>query len=71
MIIVALDTLSIEEKIQMMEPLWNSLCATTSKVASPTWHGDILEAHEQAIRDGSDHFEDWENAKEALRHQAK
>jgi putative addiction module component (TIGR02574 family) len=71
MIDVALDTLSIEEKIQMMESLWDSLCTTTSKVASPSWHGDILAARQQAIHDGSDKFEDWEIAKEALRHQAK
>lgn len=68
---IALETLSIEEKIQMMESLWDSLCATTSQVASPSWHGDILAAREQAIHDGSDRFEDWENAKEALRNQAK
>jgi hypothetical protein len=71
MINVALVTLSIEEKIQMMELLWDSLCITSSKVASPSWHGDILATRQQAIHDDSDRFEDWETAKEALRNQAK
>ena len=68
MMTAAIKNLSVEEKLQMMESLWDSLCASPS-LDSPQWHGDILAKREQAIVNGSDEFEDWETAKAALRNQ--
>lgn len=63
-----IEKLNIQEKLQMMESLWDSLCASPA-IAPPAWHGDILADREQAILDGSDEFEDWESAKVTLRSQ--
>jgi putative addiction module component len=71
MVSIALDQLSTEEKLAMMESLWDSLCAKTGSIASPSWHGDILAEREEAIRNGNDDFEDWETAKAALRNHAE
>ena len=71
MVSIALDQLSTEEKLAMMESLWDSLCAKTDSIVSPSWHGDILAEREEAIRNGSDGFEDWETAKAALRNHAE
>jgi hypothetical protein len=71
MTVVELQNLSTEEKLQMMESLWDSLCAKAPSVDSPEWHGDLLAEREQAVRNGSDSFEDWEVAKAALRNQVQ
>lgn len=69
MINVALESLSVEEKLQMMESLWDSLLNVTGTIDSPNWHGEILAEREQGVSNGTDHFESWEIAKETLRNQ--
>jgi len=64
-----LDQMSVEEKIQTMESLWDSLLHENSEIASPDWHGEVLAEREAAIERGEAHFEDWEAAKEKIRKQ--
>ncbi len=67
MVTIAIDQLSTEEKLRMMESLWESLCANAGSVFAPEWHGELLSEREKAIGIGNDDFEDWESAKAALR----
>ncbi|MCK9606992.1 MAG: addiction module protein [Methylomonas sp.] len=69
MINVALESLSVEEKLQMMESLWDSLLNLTSAIDSLNWHGEVLAEREQGVSNGTDHFESWIIAKETLRNQ--
>jgi hypothetical protein len=62
-----LDKMSVEEKIQAMESLWEDLCSRAGSVVSPSWHADILADREAAIRSGQDGFEDWDAAKEKIK----
>lgn len=62
-----LDKMSIEEKIQTMETLWDDLCKKENNLSSPTWHKQILQEREKQIKKGSDAFEDWEKAKKHIR----
>ncbi len=62
-----LDEMSVEEKLQTMEVLWDSLSHDPDVIESPQWHGEILAQREQAIERGEDEFEDWETAKKQLR----
>ncbi len=71
MVNVALESLSVEEKLQLMESVWDSLFSAPDTIASPNWHGDVLKKREQDIKDGTDRFEAWEIAKESLRNQLK
>jgi len=64
-----LDQMSVEEKIQTMENLWDSLLHENSEIASPDWHREVLAEREAAIERGEAHFEDWETAKEKIRKQ--
>lgn len=66
---IPLDKMTLEEKIQVMELIWNDLCARTDTVPTPSWHEDILADREAAARRGDDAFEDWETAKEKIRKQ--
>jgi hypothetical protein len=42
-----LKQLSIEEKIKIMENIWNDLCRKASSLSSPLWHKDILKEREK------------------------
>jgi hypothetical protein len=61
-----LDKMSPEEKVRMMESLWDDLCRRADSLKSPAWHGDLLANREAAVRSGQDHFEDWESAKREI-----
>jgi len=62
-----LKTMTVEEKLQAMESLWDDLCANSESMSSPPWHEDVL-AERDAAREGDDEkSEDWEAAKRNIR----
>ena len=58
--------MTIEEKLQTMEALWNDLCRRNA-VPVPQWHKDILDERQRLIDEGKAEFIDWETAKEQIR----
>ena len=64
---IAIDNLSVAEKIVLMERLWNDLSRRPTDVASPDWHGDILDDRRAAVREGMTAFIEWDDAKRRLR----
>ena len=62
-----LDKMSVEEKIQAMESLWEDLCSRAGGVASPDWHGGLLAERDAANKRGEDKFEDWDEAKRIIK----
>ncbi len=68
---IPVETLSTEEKILLMERLWDDLSRRPSNVPVPDWHGDILAERLAAVREGRTSFVDWEAAKERLRERLK
>ena len=65
-ITIPLEKMTIEEKIQAMESIWNDLCSQTEQLSSPSWHGAVLDEREAAIKSGDDKFEDWETTKQHI-----
>ena len=65
-IAIPLKTMSVKEKLQAMEMLWNDLCHEVDEPAAPQWHEDVLQGTEQAIKTGADKFIDWETAKQQI-----
>ncbi len=65
-ITLPLQTMSIEEKIDIMESLWDDLCDTAGSTLSPNWHGNILAARRAALLAGNDEIIDWETAKRKI-----
>jgi hypothetical protein len=62
-----LEKMSVEEKLQAMELLWDDLCSKAGGMSSPAWHEDVL-AERQAMHErGDDQFEDWDAAKRNIR----
>ena len=66
---IQVEKLTVSEKIQFMETLWDSLCAQPENIAAPAWHGEILLEREESIKNQTDAFVDWETAKQAIRKQ--
>ena len=59
----AIPKLSVEEKLQTMEALWQSLSSKPGALESPAWHEKELRDREQDIESGKSEFVDWEKAK--------
>jgi len=63
----ALDQMSIEEKLELLEELWADLSRRPEDVVIPEWHGEVLAEREAALERGEEVVMDWEEAKARLR----
>lgn len=68
---IPIDSLSVAEKLVLMERLWADLSRRPADVPTPDWHGDVLAERLAAVRDGNTAFVDWEDAKKRLRDRLK
>ncbi|MBN1647629.1 MAG: addiction module protein [Spirochaetales bacterium] len=66
-----LKNMTVEEKIIIMESLWDDLCKDQDQISSPDWHGSILKQREQQLKSGDDLFTDWQEAKENIQNSIK
>ncbi len=64
---IALSELSFNQKLNLMESIWDDITKDEIKFKSPVWHKDILEDREQALASGKVKVSDWEEAKERIR----
>jgi putative addiction module component (TIGR02574 family) len=62
-----LSELTLQEKLQLMEALWQDLSRTAGALESPEWHREVLEDRERRIASGEARFIDWEEAKNDIR----
>lgn len=62
-----LETLSISEKLLLMERLWENLSRQPQDIPVPDWHGDILAQRQADVDAGRASFVEWEAAKKRLR----
>ena len=67
MIALPLNEMTVEEKLQAMEMLWENLCQNEDNIPSPAWHEEVLGEREAALKRGEDEPEDWEVAKRRIR----
>jgi hypothetical protein len=65
--IIEIKSLSREEKLKVMEALWEDLSQEEEKVASPNWHGDSLRETEIRVTNGKEDVVVWSDAKKELR----
>ena len=62
-----IDKMSLTEKLETMEMLWDDLAHHVQDVAVPEWHTEVLAAREADLAAGTAQFDDWETAKETIR----
>jgi putative addiction module component (TIGR02574 family) len=65
--ILPLNEMSVEEKLQTMEALWQSLASDSVAIESPAWHKEELAEREGKIESGEAKFVEWEKAKADIR----
>ncbi len=68
-ITLSLNEMTVPEKLQVMEALWEDLSRRADAFESPEWHRDVLEDRERRIASGEASFTDWEQAKADIRKQ--
>jgi Putative addiction module component len=61
--------LSREEKLRVMEAIWEDLSKEDEEVESPKWHQEALKETEQRLKLGEEKKVDWHTAKKELREQ--
>ena len=66
-ITLPLKDMTVEEKLQIMEAIWDDLSRHADEIPPPAWHGEVLAALEAAIERGEESFDDWETAKRRIR----
>lgn len=65
---IDIAAMPVEEKLKLMEALWDSLDDRSDRnVASPTWHEDVLEERLQRLAAGSEPTSPWREAKDRIR----
>ena len=64
---LALDQMTVPEKLALMERIWDDLSRCPQDVPSPDWHGGVLAERMTAVREGDTQFVDWDDAKRRLR----
>ena len=62
-----LEQMTIEEKLRVMEAIWENLCQHADELEPPAWHGKVLEALEESIERGEETFENWETVRRRIR----
>ena len=62
-----LHEMTLADKLQVMEALWDDLSRDSESVVSPDWHAEILQERTDGVDQGKDSFIDWETAKAELR----
>lgn len=56
MTITDIEKMSVAERLQAMEALWDSLTLQTPKVDAPEWHHSVLEDRRKLIESDSAEF---------------
>ncbi|MCA9498723.1 MAG: addiction module protein [Nitrospira sp.] len=64
--IMEIKQLSREEKLRVMEAIWEDLSSEEQSLQSPTWHESALKETEQRVQSGHEQILDWKEAKKEL-----
>lgn len=67
LVTLPLKDMTVAEKLQLMETIWEDLSRNSDALESPEWHREVLEERERRIDSGEARFSDWEQAKAAIR----
>jgi len=62
-----IGNLSREDKLRVMEAIWEDLSKEDEEVESPKWHQDALQDTERKLNLGEEKKVDWHAAKKELR----
>ena len=61
-----LESMSLADKMLVLETVWASLCDTPTDVQPPEWHREILAERTRRLETGEAKVSSWEEAKKRL-----
>ena len=61
------DDLSVDEKIDYLQSLWDRIAATPETIPVPDWHREIIDERVKELEVDPDAGDDWDVVKERLR----
>jgi len=61
-----LEQMTVAEKLEAMEAIWESLSAQPASVPTPEWHGEVLADRKRRQETGETTISDWHEAKKRL-----
>ena len=64
---IEIKQLSREEKLRVMEAIWEDLSTEDELIESPEWHKDALQETERRLSSGQEKIMEWQDAKKELR----
>lgn len=66
MSIAEIRALPVNEKLLMMEVLWEELRTQADDDLTPPWHKELLDARRKAVAEGREEILDWDEIKHSL-----
>jgi putative addiction module component (TIGR02574 family) len=66
MTIAEIRQLPLNEKLQLMEALWEDLRAHAQETSVPEWQKKLLDARRKAVEDGQEAILEWDQVKGSL-----
>ena len=63
---IPLETMSVSEKVFLLERVWGSLCSKSGDVQSHEWHREVLETRKHRLEDGRATASSWSEANARL-----
>lgn len=64
---IEIKNLSKEEKLRVMEAIWEDLSRDEETIESPDWHRDVLQETKSKFDSDKEAAIDWQQAKNDLR----
>ena len=64
---IEISHLSREEKLRVMEAIWEDLSREEEQVKSPDWHEEALQETDRRLKAGQESIVDWQEGKKELR----
>lgn len=64
--VAELKQMTVREKIQLMEALWDDLCGAEETIPVADWHRALLDERQRQVAGGEAKFIDWDAAKERI-----
>ena len=66
-VILPLERMSIAEKFEVIDIVWDDLRKNAGSIPIPEWHREILASRRKAFERGEIGYTDWETAKKEIR----
>ncbi|MCA9438779.1 MAG: addiction module protein [Candidatus Omnitrophica bacterium] len=61
-----IKNLPVNEKLQIMEALWEDLKSHAEREPLPEWHRSLLDSRRKAVEEGREVIHDWDRVKLSL-----